>query len=114
MADMSKVFKALGDPTRLAIFELVRDCNSDGCSDDQVSDNLTEIAERFGLSLSTVSHHVKELRNSGLITCEKRGQRLHCWVDPEVLQRARVVRQGAGMIGRDRVGSTPFFRIVVR
>ena len=64
VADMAKVFKALGDPTRLAIFELVRDCNSDGCSDDQVSDNLTEIAERFGLSLSTVSHHVKELRSS--------------------------------------------------
>jgi len=85
MADMSKVFKALGDPTRLAIFELVRDCDRDGCSDDQVPDNLTEIAERFGLSLSTVSHHVKELRSSGLISCEKRGQRLHCWVDPEVL-----------------------------
>ena len=65
MADMAKVFKALSDPTRLAIFELVRDCNSDGCSDDQVSDNLTEIAERFGLSLSTVSHHVKELRQLG-------------------------------------------------
>ena len=96
MADMAKVFKALGDPTRLAIFELVRDCNRDGCSDDQVSDNLTEIAERFGLSLSTVSHHVKELRSSGLITCEKRGQRLHCWVDPQVLSQLESFAQGSG------------------
>ena len=94
MADMAKVFKALSDPTRLAIFELVRDCNSDGCSDDQVSDNLTEIAERFGLSLSTVSHHVKELRSSGLITCEKRGQRLHCWVDPDVLRELESFAKG--------------------
>jgi ArsR family transcriptional regulator len=95
MADMAKVFKALGDPTRLAIFELVRDCNRDGCSDDQVSDNLTEIAERFGLSLSTVSHHVKELRSSGLITCEKRGQRLHCWVDPQVLSQLESFAHGS-------------------
>jgi DNA-binding transcriptional ArsR family regulator len=94
MADMAKVFKALSDPTRLAIFECVRDCRSDGCSDDQVSDNLTEIAERFGLSLSTVSHHVKELRNSGLITCEKRGQRLHCWIDPEVLSELESFAKG--------------------
>ena len=87
MADLAKVFKALGDPTRLAIFELVRDCgNPDGCSEDEASDSLSQIAERFHLSLSTVSHHVKELRSSGLITCEKRGQRLYCWVDADVLR----------------------------
>ena len=66
MADIAKIFKALGDPTRFAIFELVRDCgNPDGCSEEQASDSLSQIAERFHLSLSTVSHHVKELRNSG-------------------------------------------------
>jgi len=86
MADMAKVFKALSDPTRLAIFELVRDCGTDGCSEDQAADSLSQIAERFKLSLSTVSHHVKELRSSGLITCEKQGQKLHCWIDPEVLR----------------------------
>lgn len=86
MQDLAKIFKALGDPTRLAIFELVRDCgHPDGCTDEEASDNLSQIAERFHLSLSTVSHHVKELRNAGLITCEKRGQRLYCWVHPEVL-----------------------------
>jgi ArsR family transcriptional regulator len=94
MTDMAKVFKALSDPTRLAIFELVRDCNSDGCSDSQVSDSLSEIADRFGISVSTVSHHVKELRNSGLIACEKRGQRLHCWVDPEILRQMETFATG--------------------
>jgi ArsR family transcriptional regulator len=86
MTDMAKVFKALSDPTRLAIFELVRDCGRDGGTEDQATDSLSQIAERFGLSLSTVSHHVKELRGSGLIACEKRGQRLHCWVDADVLR----------------------------
>jgi DNA-binding transcriptional ArsR family regulator len=86
MADMATVFKALSDPTRLAIFELVRGCGEEGCTESQAADSLSQIAERFHLSLSTVSHHVKELRGSGLITCEKDGQRLHCWVDPEVLR----------------------------
>ena len=86
MTDLAKIFKALGDPTRFAIFELVRDCgNPDGCSEEEASDSLSQIAGRFHLSLSTVSHHVKELRNSGIITCEKRGQRIYCWVNPDVL-----------------------------
>ena len=97
MPELTKIFKALGDPTRLAIFELVRDCGRpDGCSEDEASDNLTQIAERFGLSLSTVSHHVKELRTAGLITCEKRGQRLHCWVEPEVLSQLEAFATGDG------------------
>ena len=95
MADLSKIFKALGDPTRFAIFELVRDCGSaDGCSEEEASDSLSQIAERFHLSLSTVSHHVKELRNSGLITCEKRGQRLYCWVDADVLRELEQYAKG--------------------
>jgi len=95
MADMAKVFKALSDPTRLAIFELVRKCGTEGCTEDQAADSLSQIAERFGLSLSTVSHHVKELRGSGLITCEKDGQRLHCWVDPDVLTELEQFAAGA-------------------
>jgi DNA-binding transcriptional ArsR family regulator len=87
MTDMVKIFKALGDPTRLAIFELVRSCGNDGCTESDASDSLSQIAERFGLSLSTVSHHVKELRNAGLISCEKRGQRLFCTVDAKVLDQ---------------------------
>lgn len=98
MPDLAKIFKALGDPTRLAIFELVRDCGRpDGCSEDEAGDNLTQIAERFGLSLSTVSHHVKELRSAGLITCEKRGQRLYCWVEPDVLSQLEQFATGVRM-----------------
>jgi ArsR family transcriptional regulator len=83
---LARIFKALGDPTRLAIFELVRGCGENGCLPDDASANLTAIAERFGLSLSTVSHHVKELRSSGIIRCERRGQRLYCSVDAAVMQ----------------------------
>jgi DNA-binding transcriptional ArsR family regulator len=85
VADLAMIFKALGDPTRLAIFELVRNCGEDGCSDEQATDSLSNIASRFDLSLSTVSHHVKELRRAGLIRCRKQGQRLYCRVDEDVL-----------------------------
>ena len=46
---------------------------------------VTEIAKEFDLALSTVSHHLKELRNAGLILCEKQGQRIHCRIDEEML-----------------------------
>jgi ArsR family transcriptional regulator len=46
---------------------------------------VSEIAKRFDLSLSTVSHHLKELRNAGLIKCERQGQHIFCSVDPEIL-----------------------------
>ncbi len=84
--DLARIFKALGDPTRLAIFELVRKCSQDGCSEDDASNSLSGIAERFDLSLSTVSHHVKELRASRIIQCEKHGQRLFCKPNPKVMQ----------------------------
>ena len=99
MTDLAKIFKALGDPTRFAIFELVRDCGRpDGCSEDEAGDSLSQIAERFHLSLSTVSHHVKELRNSGIITCEKRGQRLYCSVDPDVLRQLEEFAKGTAVV----------------
>ena len=45
MTDLAKIFKALGDHTRFAIFELVRDCgNPDGCSEEEASDSLSQIA----------------------------------------------------------------------
>ena len=98
MTDLAKIFKALGDPTRFAIFELVRDCGRpDGCSEDEAADSLSQIAGRFHLSLSTVSHHVKELRNSGIITCEKRGQRLYCSVDPDVLRQLEEFAKGTAV-----------------
>lgn len=85
--DMAKIFRALGDPSRLAIFELVRDCcrPETGHSADDIRGSVSEIARQFDLSLSTVSHHLKELRTAGLIRCERQGQHIFCSVDPEVL-----------------------------
>ncbi|MGA3031164.1 MAG: metalloregulator ArsR/SmtB family transcription factor [Candidatus Limnocylindrales bacterium] len=85
--DLARIFRALGDPSRLAIFELVRDyCDQgSGQSAEDLRNSVSEIAKQFDLSLSTVSHHLKELRTAGLIRCERRGQHIFCSVDPMAL-----------------------------
>ena len=87
MAELAGIFKALGDGTRLAIFELIRErCGGVGIPEDQVGNTVSRIADEFEVSLSTVSHHLKELRNAGLIVCEKRGQSVHCTPNEDTLK----------------------------
>ncbi|HVT11359.1 MAG TPA: metalloregulator ArsR/SmtB family transcription factor [Fimbriimonadaceae bacterium] len=89
-------FKALGDPTRLRIFEFLRSCCGpvavgdegevrpvDGPTVGEVCCQVTG-AERI---TSTVSFHLKELRNAGLITMEKRGKNMICAVNRDAIQR---------------------------
>jgi ArsR family transcriptional regulator len=96
--DLAKIFRALGDPSRLAIFELVRECCEEegGHSTADLRSSVTEIARQFDLSLSTVSHHLKELRTVGLIRCERQGQHIFCSVDPQVLSVVEQFLRGSG------------------
>jgi DNA-binding transcriptional ArsR family regulator len=84
---LARVFKALGDENRLAIFQLLRERCAGGCevSEDGADRTVSEIAKDFDLALSTVSHHLKELRTAGLILCEKRGKQVHCRVNSRLL-----------------------------
>lgn len=89
------MFKALGDPTRLRIFELLCSCcdrvEVDILSIETSGDirpvrgsTVGEIcchlngAERV---TSTISHHLKELRLAGLITMERYGKNMICRVN---------------------------------
>jgi ArsR family transcriptional regulator, arsenate/arsenite/antimonite-responsive transcriptional repressor len=93
------IFKALGNPHRLAIFmRLVRCCAPDAacCEDGQCCPGAGQFAEDLGLAPSTISHHMKELHRAGLIRTERRGQSLYCWVQPETLADvARLFLRGA-------------------
>lgn len=84
--DLAGVFKALADPNRLAIFELVRERGSGVHTVEDAENSISKIAREFDLSLSTVSHHLKELRNAGLIHCEKHGQTVYCTPVPDALE----------------------------
>jgi ArsR family transcriptional regulator len=90
VAQVAARLKALSNPNRLQIFhQLVRCCQPGaGCgTDDQsVRRCVGDLGRDLGLAPSTVSHHIKELRHAGLIRVERRGQNIHCWIDPEVVR----------------------------
>jgi len=85
---LASVFKALGDESRMAIFQLLRKRCGTGCrvTEQGAERTVSEIAKAFDLALSTVSHHIKELRTAGLIHCEREGQRVHCSVNEDLLR----------------------------
>lgn len=59
-----KTFKALSDPTRREILELLK----------KGPMTAGEIAERFPMTGATVSHHLAVLRGAGLVLDEKKGK----------------------------------------
>lgn len=85
----AEIFKALSNPNRLRIFLHLISC----CAPDTVQNidaGAKACAGDLGRNLeivpSTVSHHVKELNRAGLIRMERRGQKIECWVDSEILR----------------------------
>jgi ArsR family transcriptional regulator len=84
---IARAFKALSNPHRLAIFiHLARHCApGQMCSDPGMREVVGRLGAGLGIAPSTVSHHLKELRQAGLIRMGRRGQFTECWVEPEVL-----------------------------
>ncbi|MGW2645035.1 ArsR/SmtB family transcription factor [Streptomyces sp. NPDC001393] len=80
-ADLAKVFKALGDPVRLRLMSMIASRGEGG----EVC--VCELTPAFELSQPTISHHLKLLRQAGLIDCERRGTWVYYWVLPGVLDR---------------------------
>ncbi|HEY6929538.1 MAG TPA: metalloregulator ArsR/SmtB family transcription factor [Thermoanaerobaculia bacterium] len=75
--DVVTVCKALGDPTRLKILELLKSRGRSCCSligRDERGLCACDIEEAVGLSQAAVSHHMALLRRAGLVVAEKRGR----------------------------------------
>lgn len=84
-ARIARLFAALSNPHRVAIFERLRAAVA-CCGPDEAGEMcVCDIGDGMGLSPSTVSHHLKELKNAGLVRCEKRGQWVYCTVNPEAV-----------------------------
>ena len=65
--DLAKIFKALGDPARVRLISLIASSeNQEAC--------VCDLIEPLGLSQPTVSHHMKQLVDAGLVTREQRGR----------------------------------------
>jgi ArsR family transcriptional regulator len=76
-ADLVLAFKALGDPTRLKILDLLRSRGKSCCeliARDERGLCACDIETSVGLSQAAVSHHMGLLRRSGLVDAEKRGR----------------------------------------
>jgi ArsR family transcriptional regulator len=89
VARMAGYFKALAHPHRLRIFlQLSARCRLGVgcCPESTVSACVGELGRPLKISPSTVSHHLKELRQSGLLKMARRGKNVDCWVDPQVLR----------------------------
>lgn len=70
-------FKVLGDPVRLRLLSLIAAQPGGACTCD--------LTGEVALSQPTVSHHLKILLDSGLLTRDRRGQFTHYRVDPDRL-----------------------------
>ncbi|MCA9986782.1 MAG: winged helix-turn-helix transcriptional regulator [Anaerolineales bacterium] len=68
-----KVFQALADPSRRAIFETLT----------QGEAGVNELTARFAISQPAVSQHLAQLKNAGLVTNRRDGRRIIYRLEPE-------------------------------
>jgi DNA-binding transcriptional ArsR family regulator len=87
--EFAEIFKALSNPNRLRIFLRLASCckpGTVGFVDESATAYIGELGEEVNVMKSTVSHHIKELRRVGLIRTERQGQKIACWVDPQMVE----------------------------
>ncbi|MBW4701284.1 metalloregulator ArsR/SmtB family transcription factor [Micromonospora sp. NPDC048894] len=74
-AGLARGFKALGDPVRLRLLSLIAArAGGEVC--------VCELTDAFTLTGPTISHHLKVLREAGLIDCQRRGTWVYYWIVP--------------------------------
>lgn len=76
MRQAAEIFRALADPTRLAVFETVLG--------GEVS--VSDLTARFDVSQPAISQHLATLRTSGLVRHRKQGRQVLYRVDPAGMQ----------------------------
>jgi ArsR family transcriptional regulator len=77
--DGAAAFKALGDPVRLRLMSVIASADGEIC--------VCDITPQFDVSGPTVSHHLRVLREAGLIDCERRGTWVYYWPIRERLRQ---------------------------
>jgi ArsR family transcriptional regulator, arsenate/arsenite/antimonite-responsive transcriptional repressor len=78
--DLARMFKALSDPVRLRLLSLVASHEGgEAC--------VCDLTGPFDVSQPTISHHLKVLREAGLVGSERRGTWVYYWVRPPALAR---------------------------
>ena len=90
--DLTVIFKALSDKNRLKILEHIHSqklkcsLNNEGECKDKTC--IKDLSSCLKISMPTISHHVKELSNAGLITTKKKGRWSYLEIDSKNLKKA--------------------------
>jgi len=87
-SELAAVFRALSDPTRVSIVNLLA-CGEECC--------VCDLTDAFALSQPTVSHHLRILRDAGLVEAERRGTWAYYRLVPEAIERLREVFEPAAL-----------------
>ena len=83
-AGIAPMFKALGDPVRLRLMSLIA-ATSEVC--------VCDLTAAFEVSGPTISHHLRVLREAGLVDSERRGTWVYYWVRPEAFRQLGALLQ---------------------
>jgi ArsR family transcriptional regulator len=98
--ELSRVFKAMGDPVRLRLLSLIAShAGGEAC--------VCDLTDVFDLSGPTISHHLKVLREAGLISGQRRGTWVYYRVLPEVLGNLAAVLVPAAPEHPDGITQAP-------
>lgn len=84
--ELAAMFKALGHPVRLQIVELLSRYAGQVC--------VCDIESQFDLSQPTISHHLKILREAGLVDAEQRGLWVYYFLHTSAVERLRSLLAG--------------------
>jgi len=71
---LTEAFRALADPTRIRLLSMISAGGGETC--------VQELVDGLDLSQPTVSHHLKVLREAGLVTSDRRASNVYYQVDP--------------------------------
>ena len=86
---LAPTFKALGDPVRLRLLSMIASAGSEVC--------VCDLTGSFAVSGPTISHHLKVLREAGLVDCERRGTWVYYWARTDALQGLAAHLDGASV-----------------
>jgi rhodanese-related sulfurtransferase len=99
-SELSRIGKALGDPKRLEILDLVS----------QTEKNVEQLAGETGMSLAATSHHLQILKSARLVSDRREGKYVFYSIQEAGLEAWRAIsRIGEGGISEIRLAMESFF-----
>lgn len=75
---LSRAFKALSNPNRLQIYLEVLSHRQSGITAPEAGCGIADLIGKLSVGAPTISHHVKELVDAGLVSVEKNGKYVTC------------------------------------